>query len=241
MKKRPLTPDEIDRLVAGAGPVRSELDEALRSLRAEFAQAPAPDVRTTHLRVMMAALGEPGGAPSPRRRTARRRKLVVLTALASVLVGGSALAATGALPSAAQDAVAKVAHDVGLEIPHTTKAPNPHSTPGRSFANAKKQWLDCEKSGSTTCGPKPEAQDFIVHPTTPASSDHPGVGHGNPHASHGPEHTLSPERTPHPSNGEGSGGEGVHETPKLTSTPHLSDGGHGDDVRSSDPARAPGD
>jgi hypothetical protein len=254
MSENNLTPDEIERLLGGRGPARPGLDETLRSLRQEFSAEPDPDVRTRHLAAMSAAFGaEPSVSPSfvgaRRRRLARR---VAVGCAASLLVGGSAMAATGTLPKPAQDAVADVARSVGLDLPHTTPPGQivRAGKPGPQFADAKKAWLDCTKTNSTDCGPKPKPKDFV--PTSsPASSHAPEVGHGNEgvHGGEGePSSTSEPARTSHPSDGDSSDHSGRVES---TETPgHDSGGGvsgsdhsgsgHGADTHTPEPTETPG-
>ena len=246
----PLSPDEIERLLESRGPARPGLDEALRRLRSEFSQAPSKDVRTKHLAAMAAAVGQAPASVAPVRRARRRHvgRRIALGCAASLLVSGSALAATGSLPRPAQDAVAKVAHDVGLNLPHSTQVTNPRAVQnsGVQFANAKKQWLECEKSGAKDCGPKPTAQQF-VHPSTspesPEATDHHGNGNGPGHdQGHGQGQSTEPGHTPHPT-GDGNG----HATPKPSDDGHGSfsgsDGGsgdHGGSDHTPEPTQTPG-
>jgi hypothetical protein len=224
MTKDPrLTPEEIERLLAGRGPERPGLDAALRRVRSEFSAAPDPEVRTKHLAAMAAAFGQ--ATPTPARIRHRRRfvRRAAIGSVAFVLVGGSALAATGSLPRPAQDAVAKVAHDVGLNLPHSTQVTNPRAVqnPGVQFANTKKAWLDCEKAGRTDCGPKPSAKSFVHPATTPSSEPSEGPGNSGDHSQgHGPDAT----HTPHPTDQSGDHGA----TPRPTATPHVDGGDHGD-------------
>jgi hypothetical protein len=197
-------------------------------IRNAFSAEPDPEIRTKHLAAMKAAFGMPATAPAraPRGRFVRR---VAVATAACLSVGGSALAATGSLPAPAQNAVASVAREVGLSIPHTahaTQVTNPRAVqnPGVQFANAKKRWLDCEKSGVSTCGPKPQAGDF-VHPSpepslSPEASEQPeGADHGQG-AEH--RHNQQVSHPPHPTDhGEGEG------SPEPSRTPHADGNGNG--------------
>ncbi len=219
---------------------RDELDQALERLRVELTTSPDSDVRTKHLAAMKAAFVTPNLAPRRIRRPGFARRVAV-GAAAFVLVGGTAMAATGTLPAPAQDAVAKVAHGVGLSLPHRAEVTNPRANenPGVAFANAKKRWLDCEKSGATDCGPKPTAQGFIHVSPKPSESPEGSEGPGN--HGQGFEHRHSPEttRTPHPTeHGEGQ------VTPRPTHTPQPTehaDDGHGSDDHTPRPSQTPGD
>jgi hypothetical protein len=208
------------------------IERFFEALRDGFSKAPTPQVREHHLAAMKAAFvpgGEPSRAPRRPRRFVRR---VAIFSAAGLLASGTALAATGTLPRPAQDAVAKVAHGIGLDLPHPTAVTNPRAVqnPGVGFANAKKAWNDCRKTGATTCGPKPKAQDF-VHPTSsPAVTAHPNNGQGDEHrATPNPQAT----RTPHP-----GADDGGHPTPRAT---EAGGGGHdhGDAAETPEPTRTP--
>jgi hypothetical protein len=98
-------------------------------VRATFAATPAEPTRAAHLHAMIETyaglVGAPAPAPAP---TRRRRRFVVRGTIAAaglVLLGGSAMAATGTLPDVAQDAVSRVADVFGVKIPraHPTDTP----------------------------------------------------------------------------------------------------------------------
>lgn len=113
---------DAERLFAGVSV--PDPDEALTrftaDVRATFAAQPAEETRAAHLRAMTETWN--GLVDTPARPPARskRRRLVVrgtIVAAGFVLVGGSAMAATGTLPNAAQDAVSRVARVFGVSLP----------------------------------------------------------------------------------------------------------------------------
>jgi hypothetical protein len=229
-----LTPQEIERLLEGQRSPdgrHASLEEALRGIRNEFSAHPQPEVRAQHLQAMMAAFGQSSTAPAPARRLQRGRiaRRAGIAVAASVLVGGSALAATGSLPTPAQDAIAKVAHGIGFDIPHSTAHPTPQADlPGPRFAAAKKAWLECVKErGADACGPKPQAQDFVTPSPKashePASTEPSEHGVGNPH--HSP---VAPKATANPGHGGENPGNGdAHPTPKVTVPANAGSSGSG--------------
>src|SRR5688572_33368634 len=92
------------------------VDDFAADLQAAFVAPPADDVRERHLMAMKAV--EP--APAPARMGRRRSRLGVRGAVAAaglVLVGGSALAATGTFPDPLQDAISRAASAVGIDVP----------------------------------------------------------------------------------------------------------------------------
>src|SRR5438046_1036848 len=153
MRKK-LTSDEAERVFEtrkAQDPHLEALQGVLGEIRASFAEAPAPDVRARHLETISKAFGQADSIPvakipSRRGRMARRTSVAVA---GLVLVGGSALAATGSLPAAAQDAISSAAHHIGLDLPSATSSPKPHhspspqNSPAAAFVKAKRVWTDC--------------------------------------------------------------------------------------------------
>jgi hypothetical protein len=216
MTRERLTPQEIERLLAGRigaddsnlGP----LSRALGDLRDTYAGKPSADVRSAHLARMAAALEEaPGVEPSRARR--RRFGFAARVGAATagiVLIAGGAMAATGALPDSVQDAVAGAASVVGLDIPggedESTPAPGQPSNPtaadnkarADAYTTAKQEWTACVAEAAPAhegpgpfdpeeaCGPKPQP--------SPAQQA-PG------------QQTATPEATDHPGLGPPAEGE----------------------------------
>jgi hypothetical protein len=191
-----------------------ELEAFANELRDAFVKVPPADVRQAHLAAMSAEV--PAAAPSAQ-PAGRIRKLGLRGAVAAaglVLVGGSALAATGTLPVPVQNAIAD-AVDVVVDIPGGHGVPkNPiaaqHKSEAKAFVTAKKAWLACMKDAKATatpgtdgavvatnasCGEKPNPHDFRAGKTPkPDKTEKPDK---TPDADDTPK-PGSPERTTNP-------------------------------------------
>src|SRR5437016_10368916 len=115
-----LTPDDADRIFSSdvhkTDPRLGELASFAREVRRTYTEPPDAETQVRHLR----AMAEEFSVVPP---VAKRRRLPLGRAAAAALVGtvlvaGSALAATGHLPDAAQNAVAGAVEVVGVKIPH---------------------------------------------------------------------------------------------------------------------------
>jgi hypothetical protein len=236
-----LTPDDADRIFSSGTKGSDHLASFVRDMRETYSRAPDAATQTRHLRAMAEEFtARPAAAP------VRKRRLPVGRAAAAALVGsllvaGSALAATGHLPDPAQNAVSDAAKVVGLTIP----ASHAHGDAGKAraaankarakqFTKAKKSWTECvaesarEHTGpgpfdpETACGPKPNSQEFRPAPSGPSGPTDNGNGkdngnHGQPAVDgHGhDDHSQgSGAAVPTPDDNGGHGGQGP--------------GGHGD-------------
>jgi hypothetical protein len=119
---------DAERLFAGVSdPDPAEpLTRFTADLRATYVATPAEPTRAAHLHAMtetyagLVGTGQPKAAPAKRRRRFVVRGTIAAAGL--VLVGGSAMAATGTLPDAAQDAVSSVARRIGVQLPRAKSA-----------------------------------------------------------------------------------------------------------------------
>ena len=119
---------DAERLFAGVSdPDSAEpLTRFTTDLRATYVATPAEPTRAAHLQAMtetfsgLVAPDGPKAAPAKRRRRFVVRGTIAAAGL--VLVGGSAMAATGTLPDAAQDAVSNVARRIGVQLPRAKTA-----------------------------------------------------------------------------------------------------------------------
>jgi len=204
------TPDDADRIFSSAAEGSDPLVAFVRDMRETFSRAPDGATQARHLRAMAGEF-----TTRPAAAQARKRRLPVGRAAAAALVGsllvtGSALAATGHLPDAAQNAISDAAKAVGLTIPGPHGNGKSHGDAGKAraadnrarakaFTDAKKTWTECvaekasEHSGSSgpfdpeaACGPKPNPQDFRSAPAGPTGpTDHGNGNNGNDNGNHG--------------------------------------------------------
>jgi hypothetical protein len=127
MEKRTLDRDAERLFGNGASddPSLAGLTHFVAGLRTVYVTAPDDATRAAHLRSMLEtylARASTNGHASTNGAgpTRRRRRFAVRGAVAGaglVLLGGSAMAATGSLPDRVQDAVANVVRHVGVKIP----------------------------------------------------------------------------------------------------------------------------
>lgn len=187
-----MTPDDADRIFTGQG--SDPLAAFVRDARDVFAVAPDRGTQTRHLAAMAEQFTAKQPAPVRRRRRLPVGRAAAAALAGSVLITGSALAATGHLPAPAQNAISDAARAVGLTLP----SPHGKGDAGKAraaankeaakkFTDAKKAWVECENaqrgpsgpSGSTgptgpsDCGAKPNPHDF--RPEAPSQGD----DHGN--------------------------------------------------------------
>jgi hypothetical protein len=119
---------DAERLFAGVD--APDPDQALtrfaHDVRVTFAAPPPALTRALHLSAMAVTRSDPSTTEMVATARPRRgRRFVVrggLAAAALVLVGGSAMAATGMLPDAAQDAISDVARRIGVKLPRAHTA-----------------------------------------------------------------------------------------------------------------------
>ncbi len=216
-----LTPEDADRIFSVAAQGSDPLVSFVRDMRETYARAPDDAMQARHLRAMAEEFtARPAAAP------VRKRRLPVGRAAAAALVGtvlvaGSALAATGHLPSPAQNAVADAAKVVGISIPSPHGHGKANGDAGKAraagnkarakeFTDAKKNWTECVASMArehkgpgafdpvAECGPKPSSEEFGPAPSGPSGPSDNGKGkdngnHGQPAVDgHGSGHDDHP-------------------------------------------------
>src|SRR5438309_294327 len=152
-----LTPEDADRIFAATAAGSDPLVAFVTDMRQTYSRAPDASTQARHLRAMAEEFTtRPAAAP------ARNRRLPVGRAVAAALVGsllvaGSALAATGHLPGPAQNAVSDAAKVVGLTLPAPHATGQSHGDAGKAradankarakaFTDAKKSWTECVAS-----------------------------------------------------------------------------------------------
>ena len=205
-----LTPDDADRLFSSRVDERDlelgSLAKFVREVRETYTRAPDAQIQAGHLRAMAEEFAAvPPTAPARRPRTVLRRASIA-GLVGSLLVGGSALAATGQLPTPAQKVIAEAVEHVGVKIPKARRASVTGQEKGdagkaraaanrdraKQFVDAKKLWTACvddkarqwsgpgpfdpEAPRPAGCGPKPRAQDFQPTRTNPAGHENHGKG-----------------------------------------------------------------
>jgi hypothetical protein len=229
-----------------SNPQPNPQEEAFASeLRKAFIKPPDAAIRRAHLAKMaeIEPVAVVGPARRKRRRTAVRGRAFRggLAAAGLVLVGGSALAATGSLPDAVQNAIADAVDPV-VDLPggHDSAAggnpTNPIAAANKAeadaFTDAKKAYNACLKAEreaardvespdpsatpvESECGAKPQRQDFQTD-KTPRPDRTPKVTPAErtpkPTNTHVPVKTERPERTEHP-------GATDHPTPPVDPGP----------------------
>jgi len=233
------TPDDADRIFSGQG--TGPLSDFVREAREVFATAPDAGTQARHLRAMSGEFAARPPLPAPRRRRLPVGRAAAAALAGTVLVAGSALAATGHLPAPAQNAVSDAAKAVGLTIPAPHDNARAEAGKARAaenkarakqFVTAKKAWNECEKQAR-------EHPSGPSGPTQPSGPTGPGACGAKPNP-----HDFRPEATPHgqqhgqekdngnhgrPANdgnhGQGNGQEPAPSAP--TSVPGGNDGDHG--------------
>jgi len=233
-----LTPDDADRLFSSTvdenDPALGALSSFVREAREAYTRAPDAAVQARHLRAIADELAaRPESHPVRRRRRVPIGRAAAAALAGSVLVAGSALAATGHLPGPAQDAVAGLVSHVGVTLPTPSDAGKARAEANKRraelFTKMKKDWTQCVEQNARThteavCGPKPKAQDFQPSRNNPA---------GHPNHGKGPQPGgVGPSSAGNNGEGNGPGKSGDHPTPAASQhgNPHTSDGtspGHG--------------
>ena len=219
-----LTPEDADRIFTATATGSDPLVAFVRDVRETYSRAPDPSTQARHLRAMAEEFtARPAAAPARKPRVPVGRA-VAAALVGSLLVAGSALAATGHLPAPAQNAVSDAAKVVGLTLPAPHATGKSHGDAGKAravankarakaFTDAKKSWTQCvaskasEQAGTgpfdpqAACGPKPSSQEFRPAPTASPGPDDHGNGkdngnHGQPASvNHGQSHDDQPSAT----------------------------------------------
>jgi hypothetical protein len=131
--ERDLNPQEIERLLTGAGTSGDPLSSFVDQLRTAGSVLPGADLESRHLAAVADVLAEAAsrGALRPRRRGLRRLAaptfVKVGLAAFTIFAGSSALAATGHLP-VVQDSVADAVHPV-VNLPGGSDEHHPKGPP----------------------------------------------------------------------------------------------------------------
>ena len=233
-----MTPDDADRIFSSAADGPDPMVSFVHDMRRTYARSPDAATQAKHLRAMAGEFTARPHAPLQRKRRLPVGRAAAAALVGAVLVGGSALAATGHLPGPAQSALSHAAKVVGLTIPSPHDSGKSHGDDGKAraaankarakqFTDAKKSWTACvaEKAREHTgpgpfdpeaaCGPKPASQDFHPAPTGPTGPDDHGNGKDN--GNHGQPATAG--------HGQG-GGNGQAPAHDTVPTPQNSTG-HG--------------
>src|SRR2546422_10083251 len=170
------TPEDADRIFSPDADPADPVAVFVSVVRDAYTRGPDPETQARHLRAMAE---EFSAAPVVvRRRRLPVGRATVAALMGSVLVAGSALAATGHLPGPAQNAVSDAAKVVGLTIPSPHANGKTHGDAGKAraaankarakaFTDAKKSWTECVAENArqhtgpgpfdpeAACGPKP--------------------------------------------------------------------------------------
>lgn len=187
------------------------------ALRDAFIAPVLPDVRAGHLQAMSQVTIEEVSTVVGARK--RRRTVVrgMAAAAGLVLIGGSALAATGTLPDPLQNAVADAVEDV-VDLPggnQNASGGNPtnptaaaNKAEAEAYTNAKKAYNACKKAErnaspaptASACGEKPSRQDFDTATDRTPKPDRTAKPEKTEKADRTPrpDHTPAADKTPRP-------------------------------------------